>query len=232
MGVLDLADRVRVAIRSEVPDAVVLAETTSGPMFRHIDAGVSADFHDSTPGFTGTSTIGGRLLTSPIRYALPQVTFFSNGQDLNQLNQVFATGHSLALCANWGSNFMTDNAQYIKGLVLSRHNLASALVHGQQVAQQDLTGNDGSLAVAYSYAGSPPVVTVLNPNATAFTGTIPPHSLMQPGTQWKDVFTQEQFTVTSAGVSIAIQPSSACNSHAVPPLVTNCGLRILVGSSQ
>jgi hypothetical protein len=237
MAVLDLVDRVRRAIRMEVPDAVVLSETTSGPMYRHVDGGVSADLYDSGPAFTGTKTIDGRLLTSPIRYALPQVTFFSNGEDLNQLNQVFAIGHGLALCTNWSPgtlfpDFIFDNAQYIRGLVKARQDLASALVHGAQAAQQDLTGTDGSLAVAYSYAGSPPVVTVLNPNEKVFTGTIPPHGLMQPGTRWEDVFTREQFIVTSSGVSISIPPSSACSSRAVPPVATNCGLRILAGTSH
>jgi hypothetical protein len=237
MAVLDLVDRVRTAIRTVVPDAVVLSETTSGPMYRHVDGGVSADFADSGGGFTGWSTIGDQLLTSPVRYALPQVNIFSNGQDhkgqdlvgaLNRLNQIFATGHGLALCANWFPNFISNNAPYIKSLVQARQNLASALVYGRQVASQDIVGNDGSLGVAYSYSGSPPVVTVLNPNASVFTGTIPPHSLMQPGTQWQDVMTQEVFIVTPTGVNITISPSAACS----PQMMTNCGLRILKGISR
>jgi hypothetical protein len=103
MAVLNLVDRVRAAIRS-VPrheDAVVLAETTSGPMWRHVDGGVSADFLPSDNVFTGSSTLDGRLLVSPIRYGRPQINVFSNGLDLNGLNQVFATGHGLALSSNW-----------------------------------------------------------------------------------------------------------------------------------
>ena len=233
MAVLDLVDRVRTAIQLEVPDAVVLSETASGPMYRHLDAGVSADFSDSTDSWTGNKTIGGRLLgrllTSPVRYALPQVNIFSNGQDLNQLNQVFATGHGLALCANWFPNFMADNAQYIRNLVTARLELASALVYGQQVGQQDLTGSDGSLGVAYLYSGSPPVVIVLNPNATVFNGTVAPDSLMQSGTRWQDWMTQEEFTVTPSGLNITIPPNTACNSLADPAVNTNCGLRILKG---
>jgi len=231
MAVLDLVDRVRSAIRSEVPDAVVLSETASGPMYRHMDGGVSADFSGSSGTWTGTQTIGGRLTTSPVRYALPQVNIFSNGQDLNQLNQVFATGQGLALCTNWRStpdSFMFDNAPYIRNLVQARQDLASALVHGQQVGQQDLTGSDGSLGVAYSYSGSPPVITVLNPNATVFNGTIS-SDFMQSASRWQDVMTQEVFTVTPSGLNITIQPNTVCNPNATPPVITNCGLRILKG---
>lgn len=227
MAVLDLVDRVRKAIRIEVPEAVVLSETASGPMYRHMDGGVSADFSDSTDSWTGNRTIGGRLLTSPVRYALPQVNIFSNGQDLNQLNQVFATGYGLALCAKSFPNFIADNAQYIRNLVVARRELASALVHGQQVGQQDLTGSDGSLGVAYLYSGSPPVVIVLNPNATVFNGTVAPDALMQSGTRWQDQMTQEEFTVTPSGLNITIPPNTACNSNADPAVDTNCGLRIL-----
>jgi hypothetical protein len=227
MAILDLVDRVRSAIRSEVPDAVVLSETASGPMYRQLDAGVSADFSNSTDGWTGNKTIGGQLLTSPVRYALPQVSIFSNGQNLNQLNQVFALGHGLALCAKSFPNFIANNAQYIRNLVVARRELPSALVHGQQVGQQDLTGSDGSLGVAYLYSGSPPVVIVLNPNASVFNGTVALDSLMQSGTRWQDQMTQEEFTVTSSGLNITIPPYIACNSNADPAVDTNCGLRIL-----
>src|SRR5580692_3563450 len=107
-------------------------------MYRHMDGGVSADLSDSSDTWTGKETIGGRLLTSPVRYALPQVNIFSNGQDLNQLNRVFATGHGLALCGKSFPNFMADNARYIRNLVVARRRLPSALVRGKQVGQQDL----------------------------------------------------------------------------------------------
>jgi hypothetical protein len=126
---------------------------------------------------------------------------------------------------------MFDNAQYIKSLVQSRHDLASALVYGRQVGQQDLRGIDGSLGVAYSYSGSPPVITAVNPNATVFTGTIP-SDFMQSASRWQDVMTQEVFAVTPSGVHITIQPSAVCSTKTTPPVVTNCGLRILKGLSH
>jgi hypothetical protein len=122
---------------------------------------------------------------------------------------------------------MADNAQYIRNLVVARRRLPSALVRGKQVGQQDLTGSDGSLGVAYTYSGSPPVVIVLNPNATVFNGTVAPDSLMQSGTRWQDQMTQEEFTVTSSGLNITIPPYTSCNSNADPAVDTNCGLRIL-----
>ena len=207
MAVLNLVDRIRAAVRSVNPEAVVLSETTSGPMWRHVDGGVSADFNPSGGAFTGASTLQGRLLTSPIRYGAPQINVFSNGTDLNQLNQVFATGHGLALCTNWDikPNFIYENAQYIQTLVRARRTFASALVHGRQVAQQDLDGDAGTLAIAYSYAGNPDVVIVLNPTSNDFTGTVPVHGLVQAGTHWRDFISgDDKFIVTPLGMQMKV----------------------------
>src|SRR5262245_25129026 len=46
-AVLKLVDRVRSAVRAIKPDAVVISETTSGPIGRHVDGGFSADLADS-----------------------------------------------------------------------------------------------------------------------------------------------------------------------------------------
>jgi hypothetical protein len=239
MGVLNLADRVRTAIQAISPnhDAVVLSENTAGPMWRHVDGGVSADFNPSGGGFTGVDTLGGRLLTSPIRYATPQINVFSNGTDLNELNQVFAVGHNLALCTNWGSTWMQANAAYIQTLVQARKDLAPALVHGSQISQLDVPGDQGSVVV-YSYTGSPNVVNVLNAGTTAFRGTIPIHALMQPNTIWRDRLNGDLFAVTVGGLNIsvpgvpAVTPQCAasgglvgCTQQCGPS--GSCGLRVL-----
>src|SRR5205823_10659296 len=63
-GVLALTDRVRNAVKAIKPDAVVLGETAAGPIARHWDGGLSADF-----GFAqaGQSPV---LIASPIRYGM------------------------------------------------------------------------------------------------------------------------------------------------------------------
>jgi hypothetical protein len=83
--------------------------------------------------------------------------------------------------------------------------------------------HDGGFAVVYSYAGSPNVVAVLNPQAVSFRGTIPVHSLMQPGTHWQDWISGGVFTVTPSGLVIAVPPVPAgkCGRTSV------CGLMIL-----
>jgi hypothetical protein len=231
MGVLNLADRVRTAIQAISPnhDAVVLSENTAGPMWRHVDGGVSADFNPSGGGFTGVDTLGGSLLTSPIRYALPQINVFSNGTDLNELNQVFAVGHNLALCTNYGSNWIQANAAYIQKLVQARRDLASALVHGSQTYQLDVHGDQGGDVVVYSYTGTPNVVNVLNASTTStqFSGTVPVHALMQPGTSWRDRLSGDLFKVTPAGLPITVPAVPADNANQPCGASGRCGLRVL-----
>jgi hypothetical protein len=91
-GVLTLANKVRAAIQANKPDAVLVGETTAGPIARHWNGGLSADF-------AWMAEINQqRILASPVRYGIPEVNFMSNGRTLNELNQVFAAGHNLALC--------------------------------------------------------------------------------------------------------------------------------------
>ena len=103
-AVLKLVDRVRAAVRAIKPDAVVLSETTSGQMGRHVDGGISADFAEydnpDEPLFPWLrNATKGKILASPVRYGLPKVNFFGNGRTLGELHQVYAAGHNLALCS-------------------------------------------------------------------------------------------------------------------------------------
>ena len=44
LAVLAIVDQVRAVIKAQKPDAVVLGETTAGPIARHWDGGLNADF--------------------------------------------------------------------------------------------------------------------------------------------------------------------------------------------
>ena len=110
-GVLGLTDKVRREIRAVRSDAVVLGETTSGPILRHWDGGLSSDFSRKPELSWARLANLGRLIASPVRYGIPEACIFSNGIDINELNQVFAAGHSLALCSYWpGSSITTSRA--------------------------------------------------------------------------------------------------------------------------
>jgi hypothetical protein len=151
---------------------------------------------------------------------------FSNGLTLNQLNQVFATGHGLALSTNFqtpSDNFIFQNSAYIRGLVQARQALASALIYGSQIAQLDVAGSGGSSVVAYSYSGTPPVETIVNPASIDFAGTIPIHGVMQAGTSWRDLLSGDVFAVGAGGVTMNVPKSVA----ACPGGNQICGLRIL-----
>lgn len=152
LGVLSLTKKVRDAIQNVKPDAVVLGETTVGPIARYWDGGLSADL-----GFAdvlGKDESGNwieKLIASPVRYGIPEVRIFTNGWDLKGLNQVYAAGHGLALSSFWHGSFMHDNAAYIKTLVEIRASYKDALIHGAQTYQPK---TDSSSVIAYHYEGA------------------------------------------------------------------------------
>jgi hypothetical protein len=165
-GVLELARRVREAVRAINPEAVVLGETTAGPIALVWDGGLAADFYrddgnkeNSWNQFRDMN--GGRLAAAPARYGLPSMNYFSNGLNLNELHQVFAAGYNLALCNNWPGNFMHDNASHIQALVQARRDYKDALVYGRQEYPPRAGAPDA--VVAYFYRGSKTqVITVVN----------------------------------------------------------------------
>jgi Domain of unknown function (DUF6259) len=165
-GVLTLTEKVRTAIRSIKADAVVLGETTAGPIAFTWDGGLAADFFNRVkkdPDFPWNEfreMNENRLLASPVRYGFPEVLFFSNGHDLNELHQVYAAGHSLALCSHWCDASMHDDALHIKQLLDVRRELRDAMVYGKQVYQPRTS--EPSVAAYYFRGNRKEVITIVN----------------------------------------------------------------------
>lgn len=211
-GVLRLVDRTRAAIRTIRPDAVVLSETASGPLAHHLDGGVSADFAWLA------SQNDDHIIASPMRYGLPNDNVFSNGQicaqtapcndegapaytitngqHLNQLNQIYAAGEGLAL-----SQLERPNAHYVRRLVQLRRTYHDALVEGRQ-AYQPPTGDPA--VAAYYYQGTDHrVMTVTNTTTGPYTGNLTLRD-PQPGTVWKDMLTNQTFTTSGSGLALTV----------------------------
>jgi len=192
-GVLTVADRVRSAIQAIKPDAVVIGETTAGPIARHWDGGLSADF-------AWMAAINQqKILGSPVRYGAPEVNFMSNGRNLNELNQIFAAGHSLALC-----DAQLPWAAYIKPLVHIRQEYKDALIYGKQ-AYQPATGDKD--VAAYYYEGSKNrLITAVNTSAQRhYTGslTLP---AAEAGSTWQDLLTEEVYKSKDGKLTLKIPP--------------------------
>ncbi len=195
-GVLDLAGLVRSAIRRIKSNAIVMGETTAGPIARHWDGGLNADF--------GFGNIWGkfkgpeRLIASPVRYGIPEVRMFGNGVDLNGLHQFFAAGHNLALCSNFPGTFMFTYADHIKKLVGIRVTYKDALIYGAQINQPS---SSSSAVVAYQYQGTlQRIVTIVSivdeliePTITISLDT------PDPGGTWTDLVAGRTYT-TNNGV--------------------------------
>jgi hypothetical protein len=112
-----------------------------------------------------------------------------------------------------------------------RKDLASALVHGSQTLQIDLTGSQGN-AIAYGYTGTPNVVTVLNANrfGVPFEGVIPVNALMQPNTTWRDRISRDVFNMTPQGLPLTV-PAVPANNQSCSAS-GRCGLRVLENISE
>lgn len=215
-GVLRLVDRVRAAIRTVKPDAVVLSETASGPIAHHLDGGLSADF----AWLSGQND--NQIIASPMRYGLPNDDVFSNGricaqaspcddegsgaysitnvQHLNQLNQIYAAGEGLAL-----SQLELPNATYVKKLVRLRQTYHDALIQGTQTYQPD-TGNPA--VPAYNYQGvKNQVITVANTTSSTYTGNLALQGA-QSGTTWKDMLTGKTFIANGANLAMTVPAAS------------------------
>ena len=185
-GVLDLTRKVRTAIQSINPDAIVMGETTAGPIALRWDGGLNADFGFDSSWANNLE----RLTASPVRYGIPEVHIFSNGFDLNGLQQMCAAGHGLALCNYWRTSFIYNFAQHIKKLVDIRTTYKDALIHGAQINQPP-TGNPQ--VVAYHYRGTTyrivTIVTIGSMNAIANIELNP----SDPGGYWQDLLTPDKF---------------------------------------
>jgi hypothetical protein len=190
LGVLELTRRVRDAVRRIKPDAVVIGETTSGPISRYWDGGLSADFAwDQTRAINRA-----QLLGSPVRYAIPEVYFLGNGKDLNELHQVYAAGHGLAVSSYWPGSFMYEHAGHIRRLVQIRQEFKDALAYGRQ-AYQPLTGGD---VVAYYYQGARhEIITVVNTSQTT-AHTVDLELQDAEGSTWRDQVPEANNLVVTA----------------------------------
>ena len=217
-GVIGLTHHLRNHIQAIKPDAVVLGETTSGPMGRHWDGGFSADFNVRFGPNRGAYI--GHLTASPVRYGMPQVNFMSNGLNLNELSQIYAAGHNLALCCGWSGNFMGDNRTYVKNLVQQRQAHKNALIYGTQL-YQPTTGSDS--VAAYFYQGTQEqVITMVNTSSDiTYVGSLALHS-HNASSIWRDVLTGTIFTSDGAGQLAVSDPAAGLDGNSAK------NLRILV----
>lgn len=209
-GVLELADKVRAAIQSIKPDAVLMGETTAGPIARHWHGGLSADFAWMA------SINQDKILGSPVRYAAPEVNFMSNGRTVAELNQIFAAGHSLALC-----DIDLPLANYVRPLVQIRQQYKDALIYGAQ-AYQPATG-DAEVAAYYYKGSSNRIITAVSTSANRnYTG-----NLVLDGsdaqTEWQDLVSGQRVRAVEnrlrvkipAGGLVVLRRESEGNAPAV-----------------
>ena len=241
-ALLDLADRVRVAVRDVRPrakgPAVVMTETVSGPAARHFDGGVSADF---SPLFSSGAALAesfdpngnlvdAALRATPTRYAMRGVNIFGNGTTLNQLQQVYAAGHNLALARDYGvdGGFMSRNASYINRLVRTRIAHADALVDGAQSPLPVIGQHTNVIARRYTPVGpqtsvTKDVITVVNVGGDATIVALDVTDVPGAGPHFCDVIEGKGYDAVG-GLLSANMPATACT-----PDGTKCeGLRVFV----
>lgn len=184
-AVLQLTDRVRAAIRRHQPDAVVLGETASGPLGRHLDGGLSAEFAwDWT-----LAASRQRLLGSPVRYGVPGVSFYTNGRNLAELHQVYAAGHGLALSSLWPGSWTHVHSDHIRKLVELRQKYKDAMIVGVQEYQPHSSHSD---VVAYLYRGASNVVLAIVNLSGSAVATGLQLKISEAGTQWIDLLQSGQ----------------------------------------
>ena len=182
-GVYRLVDKVRAAITSVKPDAVVMCEGVNGEMGMHLDGGSSFDFVWSS------ADNYGRITASPVRYGKPQINFFTNGTTMNHLIQVYAAGQSLALNYKWN-----EHAGFIKKLLDIRRTYKDAMIYGRQ--SQPETGN--MRVAAYYYAGEcNRVITIVNVDEKNHTVNIKLNA-EDAGSIWLEALTGEEYKAGEA----------------------------------
>jgi len=184
-GVLTLTQTVRNAIQAVNSEAIVLGETTAGPIAHYWDGGLAADF-----GFANPQDPIQSLPASPVRYGIPEVRIFTNGRDLNGLHQMYAAGHGLALSSYWFSSFMYQSRDHIRCLVEIRSKYKDALIHGAQTYQPL---SDKSSVVAYNYQGTTHrILTIANIGTSDQTANIT-LATSDNGFIWIDLITNDEF---------------------------------------
>jgi len=216
-GVLLLADLVRDNIQAINPDAVVIGETTGGPIARHWHGGLSADFAEFGPNQL-RQVNRGRIIASPVRFGFPQVNFMSNGTNLSELNQIFAAGHSLALCGNFAGSWINESQDYIRSLVQIRQNFRDALIYGQQ-SYQPATG-DPSVAAYFYHGILSRIITIVNTSQSDYAGTVS-LAMNETNSSWDDLLSGEKFVADSqariAGVTLPPGGLRVLSAHRFQP---------------
>jgi hypothetical protein len=195
LGALKLTDRVRSAIRAIRSDAIVMGETTSGPLPHHWDGGLSADF-----AWLGEQNQH-KVLGSPVRYGMPEINVFSNGNNRNEMNQIYAAGHSLALC-----NLHLPDAPYIRTLVEARQRYKDALIYGAQLYQPRSGDAD---VIAYFYRGDKHnVITVVNLGDRSYKGSLELESADQ-SRSWQEVLPAHGiYSVAERRIALSLEPKT------------------------
>lgn len=194
-GVLRLADRVREAIQRIKPDAVVIGENTSGALPRHANGGLAADF-----AWLAVQNQH-RVTASPVRYGIPEANIYSNGKDRNQMNQIFAAGHSLAL-----ADLHLPEADYIRQLVRIRQKYKDALIHGKQ-AFQPHTGHDD--VAAYFYRGAiNNIITIVNTSTSDYSGNL--ELGQEHGSSWKELLGEKLVTARGEKLPVDVPAHGLC----------------------
>ena len=187
-GFIELNNRIREAIREIKPDAVVLSESAGGPLPAYNDGGWAAQ------NVWGDTTQAEGILASPVRYA-SNVNFITNGNNIKELNQVFAAGFSLAVSDYWNG----DKA-YIQQLVQIRRDCSDALVYGEQsqLATQRET------VVAYCYTGEDNIIMpIVNTGAEGYVNKV--QTPFAAGTVLTEMLSGKTYTVSADGtVTISI----------------------------
>lgn len=184
LGFFQLVDELRSVVG---PEKVILGETTSGPVAGHWDGGLSADFSFNR------QYSGGKILGSPQRYGLAGVRVFSNGENLAELNQMYAAGYGLALCCNFDApdNFLFQNKDYVRRLVEIRKAHSNALMDGAQTYQPVARNFDATInsdIAAYFYHGTvEDVITVVNTGDNVYDGTLLLSSAEAGTSVWSDL---------------------------------------------
>ena len=192
-GVLAIADRVRTAVQALKPDGVVIGESTSGPLARHWHGGLSADFA------WHAKQNQGRIIASPVRYGVPEVNFITNGRNLNELNQVFAAGHNLAL-----ANVDLVWAPYVKRLVKVRQEYKDALIYGLQAYQPETGEPD---VAAYFYRGAEhDLITAVNTSSERAYGGHLKLDDAKPNSRWRDLLSDEVIIASGGRIALRIPP--------------------------
>jgi hypothetical protein len=110
---------------------------------------------------------------------MPEMNFFSNGRNKNELNQVFAAGYSLGLL-----NANLNDADHIRSLIALRQRYKDVLINGRKV-YQPTTVKDSVLA--FNFQGvSTEMITLVNASDQNYSGRVLLRTEKRP-TTWRDL---------------------------------------------